>query len=66
MRKMIKNLNVTNSITDTQILDGINNPYCETTWFNGSAMKQTCWLSVSIVAQLNPNGFGLYDLHGNM
>ena len=44
-----------------QILDGVSNPLLsEYSWYCGSASKS------QVVAQLEPNGFGLYDMSGNV
>ena len=56
-----------NEITDVQIIDNVNNPMLKDyAWFCGvSNATQPAGYTSQEVAQLLPNGFGLYDLHGN-
>ena len=55
-------LNYTHSCAeDMQIFDGVNNPSInDYVWFCGSTSD------LELAAQLEPNGFGLYDVQGSL
>ena len=58
-----------NQIDDTTILveDGSSNPsFSEYAWFCGNKNDPTYTNTTKPVGLLEPNGFGLFDIHGNI